>query len=101
VTRRLPIRFKNIFEHLLVLLMTYVPQPDQYRHAQAYMDARPPFKRWKSKMKTLMATLALVLLTAGSTLAATPTWQLHYRSGNVYVPFPGDPDNYSSTSREG
>ena len=57
-------------------------------------------------MKTLIAALALVLLAAGQTFAASPTaWQLHDGRANGYVlPFSGGysvgPD-YSTTSREG
>jgi hypothetical protein len=50
-------------------------------------------------MKTLVAALALVLLAAGPTLAATP-WQLN---GNGFAPAPGihQSPNLWTTSREG
>lgn len=56
-------------------------------------------------MRTLIAALALVLLAAGPTLAATPTaWQLHEGRASAYVPFSGGYSMgpyYSATSREG
>jgi hypothetical protein len=54
-------------------------------------------------MKTIIAALTLVLLTAGPTFAASPYgWQLHEGRPNIYVPYSG---GYSggagSTSCEG
>lgn len=57
-------------------------------------------------MKTMITALALVLLIAGPTFAATPTaWRLHDGRANTFVlPFSGGYSvghDYSTTSREG
>jgi hypothetical protein len=60
-----------------------------------------PVERWRSKMKTMIATLALVLLAAGPTFAAS----LHIRplpEGPTFVPQSGYYGGAAtSTSREG
>jgi hypothetical protein len=49
-------------------------------------------------MKTMSAALAVVLLAAGPTFAASPSlWQLHEGHTGIYVPYGGP----GSTSREG
>jgi hypothetical protein len=53
-------------------------------------------------MKTLISVLALVLLAAGPTFAATPAaWQLHEGRVSAYVPFSGGYSMGTDTSREG
>jgi hypothetical protein len=53
-------------------------------------------------MKTLIAALALVLLAAGPTFAATPTaWQLHEGRASAFVPYSGGYSMGTDTSREG
>lgn len=59
-----------------------------------------------TKMKTMIAALAFVLLIAGPTFAASPTaWRLHDGRANAFVlPFSGGYSpayDYSTTSREG
>jgi hypothetical protein len=50
-------------------------------------------------MKTMIAALALVLLAASPTFAATPTaWQLHEGRASAFAPFSG---GATDTSREG
>jgi hypothetical protein len=52
--------------------MTYVLQPDECQMpASAIRTLGFPFKRWRSKMKTLIAALALLSLAAGSAFAQT------------------------------
>jgi hypothetical protein len=56
-------------------------------------------------MKVIIAALALILLAAGPTYAASPSaWQLHEGRASAFVPYSGgysvDTD-YSTTNREG
>jgi hypothetical protein len=39
--------------------------------SKLHTDARFPLKRWRSKMKTIIAALALILLAAGPVFAQT------------------------------
>jgi hypothetical protein len=53
-------------------------------------------------MKTIIAALALILLAAGPTFAATPAaWQLHEGRASAFVPFSGGYSVNTETSREG
>ena len=52
--------------------MTYVLQPDHCHDAgKLHTDARHSVKRWRSKMKTLFAALALLSLAASPVFAQT------------------------------
>jgi hypothetical protein len=49
-------------------------------------DACFPLKQWRSKMKTLIATLALVLLATGTTFAAPFAWQIDDGRASAFAP---------------
>jgi len=52
-------------------------------------------------MKTMIAALALALLAAGPTFAASPgAWQLHESRASTFVPFSGGLSQGADTSRE-
>jgi hypothetical protein len=66
--------------------MTHVLQPDQYRDAsKLHMDARPLLEEWRSKMKTLIAALALL------SLAASPVFAQSYIPPQDYTLNPNSP----------